>query len=135
MKSASLVCTGGYTFRMKMLTWLLVLAAIGVFGYALWIWRRRWLEHRRGTEERLASFVAKVNPPAPAATAAPATVADSSLPQQKLLFDAAAKAAEAGEPALSIQLYARLLTRFPQSAFAELARGAIEAQKQKLAKA
>jgi len=57
------------------------------------------------------------------------------LPLQKLLLEAGAKAAEAGEPALSIQLYARLIARFPQGAFAAQARAAVEAQKQKLAKA
>ena len=45
-----------------------------------------------------------------------------------------AKAGEAGEPVLSIQLYARLLARYPESAFAAQARAAVEAQKQKLAK-
>ena len=54
--------------------------------------------------------------------------------QQKLLFEAAAKAAEAGEPALAIQLYARLIARFPQSALVEQARGAVQAQKERLAK-
>ena len=38
-------------------------------------------------------------------TVAPAAAA----PQERLLLDAAAKAAEAGEPVLSIQLYAKLL--------------------------
>jgi outer membrane protein assembly factor BamD (BamD/ComL family) len=53
----------------------------------------------------------------------------------KLLFEAAHKAGEAGEPALAIQLYARLLSRYPQTAFADQARAAVEAQKKKLAKA
>jgi len=115
---------------MKMAAWLLTLAAIGVLGYALWTWRRRWLERQRASEERLAGFMAQAKPPA----AAPVAV-DSSLPLQKLLLEAGAKAAEAGEPALSIQLYARLIARFPQGAFAAQARAAVEAQKQKLAKA
>ena len=38
----------------------------------------------------------------------------AALAQQKLLFEAAAKAGEAGEPVLSIQLYARLLARYPR---------------------
>jgi hypothetical protein len=75
----------------------------------------------------MAAFMAQAKP-----AAAPAPVAE--LPQQKLLFEAAAKAAEAGEPVLSIQLYARLLARFPDSAFAAQARAAVEAQKLKLAK-
>ena len=65
---------------------------------------------------------------------APRTAIDNSLPQQKLLLEAATKAGEAGEPALSIQLYARLLSRYPESAFAAQARAAVEAQKRKLAK-
>ena len=104
------------------------LAAIGVLGYAFWTWRQRWLERQRAAEERFADFMAQAKPAAPA-------VAVDSLPQQKLLFEAAAKASEAGEPALSIQLYARLLARYPESAFGAQARAAIEAQKQKLAKA
>jgi outer membrane protein assembly factor BamD (BamD/ComL family) len=75
----------------------------------------------------MAAFMAEVKP-----AVVPPPVSD--LPQQKLLFEAAAKAAEAGEPVLSIQLYARLLARFPDSAFAAQARAAVEAQKLKLAK-
>ena len=114
---------------MKVLVWLLLLGALGGVAYLLWRWHQRWLEHKRASEERLASFIAQAKP------AAPAVAVDSSLPQQKLLFDAAAKAAEAGEPALSIQLYARLIARYPESAFGAQARAAIETQKGKLAKA
>lgn len=57
------------------------------------------------------------------------------LAKQRLLFDAAAKAGEAGEPVLSIQLYARLLARYPDSALVSQARAAVEAQKRHLAKA
>jgi len=114
---------------MKMATWLLALAAIAVLGYALWTWRRRWLERQRAAEERFASFLSAAKP---ALAAAPV---DPSLPQQKLLLEAGAKAAEAGEPVLAIQLYARLLARYPQSTFAGQARAAVEAQKQRLAKA
>jgi hypothetical protein len=132
---------------MKVLTWLVVLGAIGVTGYLLWTWRQRWLDHKRASEERLAAFMAQARPAAPSpeknADSLPETrVApppekrvDPSLPQQRLLFEAAAKAGEAGEPVLSIQLYARLIARFPDSAFAAQARGAVEVQKQKLAKA
>jgi hypothetical protein len=52
-----------------------------------------------------------------------------------LLFEAAHKAGEAGEPAIAIQLYARLLSRYPQTAFADQARAAVQAQKKKLSKA
>jgi outer membrane protein assembly factor BamD (BamD/ComL family) len=68
------------------------------------------------------------------AAATPAPTVDPSLPQQKLLLEAASKAGEAGEAALSIQLYARLIARYPQTAFAPQARAAVEAQKKKLAK-
>ncbi|HEX6530914.1 MAG TPA: hypothetical protein VF004_13940 [Burkholderiales bacterium] len=112
---------------MKFMIWLLTLAAIGVFGYAIWLWLRRLRHQQRSSEERMAAFMAEVKP---AAVPPPA----SDLPQQKLLFEAAAKAAEAGEPVLSIQLYARLLARFPDSVFAAQARAAVEAQKLKLAK-
>jgi hypothetical protein len=53
---------------------------------------------------------------------------------QKLLFDAAHKAGEAGEPALAIQLYARLLARYPASRFAGEVRAAVEMLKKKLVK-
>lgn len=113
---------------MKFATWLLALAALGILGYAVWSWRRRWQERQRASEERFAAFIAEVKPKTPDPAA-------SALALQKLLFEAALKAAEAGEPVLSIQLYARLLARFPDSAFAAQARSAVEAQKQKLAKA
>jgi hypothetical protein len=116
---------------MKLVIWLLVLAAIGAIGYSLWKWRQRWLERKRAAEERFASFIAQAKPPAPAVE--PPKI-DSGAPQQKLLLEAASKAAEAGEPALSIQLYARLLARYPDTAFGPQARAAVEAQKKKLAK-
>jgi hypothetical protein len=127
MKSASLVCIGRYTFPVRFMIWLLTLAAIGVFGYAIWLWLRRLREQRRASEERMAAFMAQAKP-----AAAPKPLPE--LPQPKLLFEAAAKAAEAGEPALSIQLYARLISRFPDSALIAQAREAVEAQKLKLAK-
>ena len=114
---------------MKALTWVLVLAAIGVLGYGLWNWRQRFLERQRAAEERFAAFMAQAKP------AAPAVAADPGLPQQRLLLEAAAKAGEAGEPVLSIQLYARLLSRFPASALAAQARAAVDAQKKRLSTA
>jgi hypothetical protein len=73
--------------------------------------------------------------PAPAAVpgaAIPAAHSDIAL--QKLLFEAAHKAGEANEPALAIQLYARLLARYPATSFAEPARAAAAALKKKLVK-
>ena len=126
MKSASWVCTGGYTFRVKTVIWLLVLAALGFFVHALWRWRERWRSQQRNSEARLANLVAQ---------ARPSPSVDPTLTQQKLLFEAAAKSGDAGEPALSIELYGRLLERFPQGPFADQARSAIEAQRRKLANA
>ena len=78
----------------------------------------------------MAQAMAAAQAEVPAPT--PATVA-AHRAQQKLLFEAAAKAGEAGEPVLSIQLYARLLARYPDSALGAQARAAVEAQKKKLA--
>ncbi len=130
---------------MKTLGWLIAIAAIALLAYGISRWHRRWQERERASEDRLAVLVAQARPgvppdapaavptPAPAAQAAP-PAPDATLPVQKLLFEAAAKAADAGEPALSIQLYARLIARFPHSAFVEQARGAVQTQKQRLAK-
>ena len=117
---------------MKVLVWLLILGAIGGIVYVLWRWRERWTEHKRASEERLATFIAQARPVAPSAPPAVAAV-DTSLPTQKLLLEAALKAAEAGEAAISIQLYARLLERYPESTFGAQAQAAIEREQRKLA--
>jgi hypothetical protein len=112
---------------MKALFWILVLAsAAAAFGwvrYAL----RKVEERRRAEEARLAEFMAQATARPPAAATDPAGA------QQKLLFDAAAKAGEAGEPALAIQLYARLVARYPRSALAGESRAAVEQLKARLA--
>jgi hypothetical protein len=123
MKPASSVCIGRYTFRVKALGWFIFIVSIAVVAYALVRWRQRWQEHQRIAQARFAEFMAQARPPAAAAVA----------PQERLLLDAAGKAGEAGEPALAIQLYARLLSRFPQTAFAAQARAAVAEQKKKLA--
>jgi hypothetical protein len=124
MKSASWVCISRYTFRMKLLVWLSAIA--GAAGLAYWFrsWRAREAQRSRASEERFASLMAQAMVPAKP-DAAP----------QRLLLEAAAKAGEAGEPVLSIQLYARLLARYPECAFASQARAAVEEQKKKLSKA
>ena len=119
---------------MKLISWLIVISAIG--GIALFFWkaRERMRERARASEERFAAMMAEARP-AQAPSNPPAAPAPNPVsPEQRLLFDAAGKAAEAGEPALSIQLYARLLARYPQSAFGAQARAAVELQKQRLAK-
>ena len=117
---------------MKLVMWLLVIAAIAGFVYGLIRWRQRSAELTRASEQRTAAFMAEVMA---AAKPKPATQADAAdVAKQRLLLDAAAKAAEAGEPVLSIQLYARLLARYPDSAFAAQARAAVEAQKTNLVK-
>ncbi len=125
---------------MQTMAWLILAAVLAMLAFGGWLARKRWVERSRAAEAREAKFVAQLAPAAPAALqAAPAIAAAPrkdavSLPLQKLLFEAAAKAAEAGEPVLSIQLYARLLARFPDTAFAAQVRAAVEVQKEKLAK-
>jgi hypothetical protein len=115
---------------MKQAAWLLVIASIGALGYWFWTWKRRWTERERAAEQRLAALVAQAKPAAAMPPAAPPP-----SPNPGLLFDAAAKTAAAGEPTLSIQLYARLIARYPDSPFAAQARAAVEIEKKKLAKA
>jgi hypothetical protein len=138
MKSASSVCIGGYTFRMKMVVWLGLLGVVAGFGYAFWVVMRRHAERKQAAEERLAAFVAQIRPvaakPAAAPELKPAAAPAPDLGLQKLLFEAAVKAAEAGEPALSIQLYARLIVRYPEGAFVAQARAAADREKAKLAR-
>ena len=119
----------------------LVLAGIGV-AFA-WLVRHnllKWKARQRAEEARFADFMNATRGAAPAKDAIPAPVVmlpstdSSGVAQQKLLFEAAHKAGEAGEASLSIQLYARLLARYPASGFAEQARAAVEAQKRRLAK-
>lgn len=118
---------------MGALAWLVMLSAIGGIAYVVIRWRRRERERGAAAAERMMAFMAQARP-APSIAPAAAVAPDPSLPQQKLLLEAATKAGEAGEPALSIQLYARLLARYPQTAFAQQARAAVEMQKLKLAK-
>ena len=125
---------------MKMVVWLGLLGVVAGFGYAFWVVMRRHAERKQAAEERLAAFVAQIRPvaakPAPAPelkpAAAPAAAPAPALGLQKLLFEAAVKAAEAGEPALSIQLYARLIARYPDGAFVAQARAAADREKAKL---
>jgi hypothetical protein len=136
MKSASSVCI--YTADpMSAIAWFVILGSIG--GIAFFTWRAvsAWQERKRSEEDRFAAFMGNVRPEKPAevvqtvSTPAP----PNTLTTEKLLFDAAAKAGEAGEPGLAIQLYGRLLGRFPASGLAEQARAAIEKQTSKVGKA
>ena len=118
---------------MKQIAWLLFVAIMAGVGYALWRVRQVWRERAQASEARFASMLASTYPApsaVPSALPAPDTAA---LSQQRLLLEAAAKAGEAGEPALSIQLYAKLLSRYPDSSFSAQARAAVEAQKKKIA--
>jgi hypothetical protein len=124
---------------MKQALWFIVVA-LGAGGLG-WLWHghRKWSERLRAEEHRMASFMADAvksadRNGAPAPAVAPALPASAPAPQEKLLFEAAARAGEAGEPALAIQLYARLIARYPDSALAGQARAGVEAQKRKLAK-
>ena len=129
---------------MKAMVWFISLAAIAGIVYGLWRLREKWEERKRASEDRFTTFMAQALPggapaaPKPAvAPAVPPIVAEAKAQKevaiQRALLEAAAKAGEAGEPALSIQLYARLLSRYPQTAFADQARAAVETQKKKLA--
>ena len=123
---------------MKGLLWLVIVASLAGLAWGLARWRRQWLARQQAAEARLASFIAQATPSASTVTptaAPPPPAAQPVSPQERLLLDAAAKAGEAGEPALSIQLYARLLSRYPQTQFAAQARAAVETQKKKLAQA
>ena len=119
---------------MKGLLWFIVIAAAAGVVWLMVRWRRQWSERKAAAEARLASFIAQAAPAA-APTLATSTPLPPPAPQERLLLDAASKAGEAGEPVLSIQLYAKLLSRYPQSQFAAQARAAVEAQKKKLAQA
>src|ERR1051325_6180850 len=114
MNSASCVCTG-YTFCVKLVIWFISLAAVAGIVYGLWRAKARWQERTRASEERFASFMAQALPgalpAAPRFASAPAlppmmpeAKASHEVAIQRLLLEAAAKAGEAGEPALSIQL-------------------------------
>jgi len=136
---------------MRQLIWIVLFAIAAALVYWFMHLRRRWAERERASEERFAAFMSKtlpqrngtppslapVAPPAAPKPAAAATAPRSdpaASHQQLLLLEAAAKTAEAGEPALAIQLYARLLARYPDSALGAQARAAIEEQKKKLGK-
>ena len=107
------------------------LLAGAAFGLVLWSWSayRRFVERSRGSEERFASAMTEAVMTKTVKAPAEDLV---SVAQQKLLYDAASKAGEAGEAVLSIQLYARLLARYPDSQLGVQARAAVEAQKKKL---
>src|SRR5512147_13480 len=132
---------------MKAALWLLILATLATLGWTLRMTFVKLRERRRVEEARAAAFLAQMTgvaarkdaPPAaaaaPSSAPAPAPAPANDVATQKLLFEAAHRAGEAGEPALAIQLYARLLARYPATAFAEQARAAVDALKKKLVKA
>lgn len=122
---------------MKGIVWFVLLAIAAAIVWLIGRARRQWRQRQEASEARLASFIAQTSPLAPAAAPAmpkvPTVAPAAAAPQERLLLDAAAKAAEAGEPVLSIQLYAKLLSRYPQTQFVSQARAAVEVQKKKLA--
>lgn len=134
---------------MNILFWLVMAAFAGTLIGLAWYLRRKAEERRLAEEARVAAFISSLSPaprptdaipiahgavpspaPAPVQPSAPA----NGIALQKLLFEAAHKAGEAGEPALAIQLYARLLSRFPATGFAEPARAAVTALHRKVVK-
>jgi len=132
---------------MKAALWVLIIASFATVGWTLRMTFLKLRERRRSEEARAQAFLAQmagatarkdapgaVPAPAPAQTPAPPGAPANDGATQRLLFEAAHKAGEAGEPALAIQLYARLLARYPATGFAEPARAAAAALKKKLAK-
>ncbi len=115
---------------MKQVMWVLVLGIAAGLAYWLWYSLRRYSEKKLAEEARQAAFVAQLV----GATLGKPKEDALAVAQQKLLFEAATKAGEAGEAVLSIQLFARLLARYPASALADQAKAAVDAQKKKLAK-
>ena len=111
----------------------------GSAGLAFWFWRayQHFAERSRASDQRFASAMTDVMSTKATAPLLPPKPAQdlAGMAQQKLLYEAASKAGEAGEPVLSIQLYARLLARYPDTTLGTQARSAVEAQKKKLTKA
>ena len=123
---------------MKTMFWLAVIGSVALIAFILRYVMRKISDRERESDARAAEFMAKMAAaklPAAPPLLAPAPPAAASVPHpdmletQKLLFEAARKAGDAGEPAIAIQLYARLLSRFPESGLANEARAAAEAQK------
>jgi hypothetical protein len=117
---------------MKALVWFAVMGVVAGLTYLIVRWRRQWAERAQAAEQRMAMLIAQAKPSVPTVSAAPQPAVIA--PQERLLLEAATKAGEAGEPVLCIQLYAKLLSRYPQTSFAAQARAAVEVQKKKLAK-
>jgi len=113
------------------LFWLMLVASAAGLVVWLWRWRQRWTAREQAAAARQASFLAQ----AKAAVVSPAAVASPAADAAALLFEAAQKAGEAGEPALAIQLYARLLARYPASALAGRARAHVDTLKKSVATA
>ena len=111
----------------------------GAAGLAFWFWRayQHFAERSRASDQRFASAMTDVMSTKATAPLLPPKPAQdlAGMAQQKLLYEAASNAGEAGEPVLSIQLYARLLARYPDTTLGTQARSAVEAQKKKLTKA
>ena len=134
---------------MKAAFWLLVVASLVAVAWTLRLAFVKLRERKRAEEARAAEFLAQMvgvparkdppglspNAPPAAPTAGAVPAVGNDLATQKMLFEAADKAALAGEPALAIQLYARLLARFPATGFAQPARAAAAALKKALVKA
>ena len=117
---------------MRFVAWMLTALIAAGLAYVIRRAYLQWQERSRAAEERMATLLAQAKAAAPDA---PSAAPPKEAAQERLLFDAAAKTAQAGEAALAIQLYARLLSRFPESALAVQARAAVAEQKARLAKA
>ena len=118
---------------MKGIFWLLLAGSVVAAAWGWWRMRRRMEDQQREEAVRAATFVAQALPGKRLVGGTSSSV-PAAMPAQEeqLLLDAAFKAGQAGEPALAIQLYARLISRFPGSGLVAQARAGAEAQKKKL---
>jgi len=128
--------------------WLLLFAIAITAGWLIRRNLRQWSARQRAGEARFADFIAgttaaktKAAEPEPAPPLAAGAVPRAPLPQaadgiaqQKMLFEAAHKAGEAGEAVIAIQLYGRLLARYPATTFADQAHADAAALKKRLVK-
>lgn len=116
---------------MKGVFWLLLAGSVVAAAWGWWRMRRRMQDQQREEAVRAATFVAQAMP-GKRAVAQSAGAGAAPAQEEQLLLDAAFKAGQAGEPALAIQLYARLVSRFPRSVLVAQARAGAQAQKKKL---
>src|SRR3954471_11262279 len=81
MKSASSVCIARYTFRVKLLAWLLIIACFASLWWGVTRWRKGLKERDAASEARFAALLAQANPGAASASPVAAAPAAASPPR------------------------------------------------------